>query len=90
MALEPSFQGLSRRPVPRHSRASAKLRRRLRPVKDILGCQSAAYEWAESYDTKDWARLLSCTAPTLRVGYPFQYTDVSFHPTHPDSLRHTG
>ncbi|KAH6843304.1 scytalone dehydratase [Chaetomium sp. MPI-CAGE-AT-0009] len=36
---------------------------------DILGCQSAAYEWAESYDTKDWARLLSCTAPTLRVDY---------------------
>lgn len=34
---------------------------------DILGCQAALFEWAESYDTKDWDRLARCLAPTLRV-----------------------
>jgi Scytalone dehydratase len=38
--------------------------------KDVLGCQAALYEWAESYDTKDWDRLSKCIAPTLRVGLP--------------------
>lgn len=35
--------------------------------KDVLGCQEALYEWAESYDSKDWDRLAKCIAPTLRV-----------------------
>ena len=34
---------------------------------DILGCQAALFEWAESYDTKDWDRLSKCIAPVLRV-----------------------
>ncbi|KAI1328249.1 putative scytalone dehydratase [Xylariaceae sp. FL0255] len=36
---------------------------------DVLGCQAAVYEWAESYDSKDWQRLANCIAPTLRVDY---------------------
>ncbi|RYP10928.1 hypothetical protein DL764_000364 [Monosporascus ibericus] len=36
---------------------------------DVLGCQEALYEWAESYDTKDWDRLAKCIAPTLRIDY---------------------
>ncbi|RAK79031.1 scytalone dehydratase [Aspergillus fijiensis CBS 313.89] len=36
---------------------------------DVLGCQTALYEWAESYDTKDWDRLAQCIAPTLRIDY---------------------
>ncbi|KAE8838633.1 hypothetical protein PTNB73_03349 [Pyrenophora teres f. teres] len=34
---------------------------------DIIGCQAAAFEWTESYDTKDWTRLAGCVAPTLYV-----------------------
>ena len=34
---------------------------------DILGCQTVLFEWAESYDTKDWDRLVKCVAPTVRV-----------------------
>lgn len=30
---------------------------------------AANYEWADSYDTKDWDRLRKCIAPTLRVDY---------------------
>lgn len=37
---------------------------------DILGCQAALFEWAESYDTKDWTRLSKCIAPVLRVRPP--------------------
>lgn len=36
-------------------------------VIDIFGCLEALYEWAESYDTKDWDRLAKCLAPTLLV-----------------------
>ncbi|KAJ5242275.1 uncharacterized protein N7469_000602 [Penicillium citrinum] len=36
---------------------------------DVLGCQAALYEWAESYDTKDWDRLSKCIAPTLHIDY---------------------
>ncbi|KEY72285.1 hypothetical protein S7711_00283 [Stachybotrys chartarum IBT 7711] len=36
---------------------------------DVLGCQEALYEWAESYDTKDWDRLANCVAPVLRIDY---------------------
>ena len=34
---------------------------------DMLGCMAACFEWADSYDTKDWTRLSKCIAPTLRV-----------------------
>ena len=34
---------------------------------DYLGLNAAAYEWADSYDSKDWDRLRKCIAPTLRV-----------------------
>lgn len=30
---------------------------------------TAYFEWADSYDTKDWDRLRRCIAPTLRVDY---------------------
>ncbi|KAH7390971.1 scytalone dehydratase [Phaeosphaeria sp. MPI-PUGE-AT-0046c] len=36
---------------------------------DVMGCQSACYEWADSYDSKDWDRLSKCIAPTLRIDY---------------------
>jgi len=36
---------------------------------DVLGCQAAVFEWADSYDSKDWDRLRKCIAPTLRVDY---------------------
>ncbi|KAK0735114.1 putative scytalone dehydratase [Lasiosphaeria miniovina] len=36
---------------------------------DVLGCQAAIFEWAESYDTKDWDRLAKCIAPTLFIDY---------------------
>jgi hypothetical protein len=38
---------------------------------DVLGCQAAAFEWAESFDSKDWDRLFKCLAPTLHVGVYF-------------------
>merc|ERR1739841_490242 len=46
----------------------------LEPVKlisfeDMQGCMAAAYEWADSYDSKDWDRLSKCIAPTLRIDY---------------------
>ncbi|KAF5002457.1 hypothetical protein FDECE_10616, partial [Fusarium decemcellulare] len=33
------------------------------------GVQAALYEWAESYDTKDWERLRNAVAPELRIDY---------------------
>jgi scytalone dehydratase len=36
---------------------------------DVLDCQSAMFEWAESFDTKDWDRLSKCLAPTLYLDY---------------------
>jgi scytalone dehydratase len=36
---------------------------------DYLGLTAAVYEWADSYDSKDWARLRKCIAPTLRIDY---------------------
>jgi scytalone dehydratase len=35
----------------------------------MQGCMAAVYEWACSYDTKDWTRLSKCIAPTLRIDY---------------------
>ncbi|KAL8783800.1 MAG: hypothetical protein Q9195_009282, partial [Heterodermia aff. obscurata] len=34
-----------------------------------LGLNAALYEWAESYDSKDWDRLAGCIAPTMRIDY---------------------
>jgi hypothetical protein len=34
---------------------------------DYLGLQHALFEWADSYDAKDWNRLSKVIAPTLRV-----------------------
>ncbi|KAI3545139.1 scytalone dehydratase [Colletotrichum abscissum] len=36
---------------------------------DVSGCEAALFEWAESYDTKDWDRLAKCIAPTLYIDY---------------------
>lgn len=36
---------------------------------DYLGLNAALYEWAESYDSKDWSRLAACVAPTMRIDY---------------------
>ena len=36
---------------------------------DYLGLNAALFEWAESYDSKDWARLRACVAPTMRIDY---------------------
>ncbi|KAK3629215.1 hypothetical protein LTR56_005091 [Elasticomyces elasticus] len=36
---------------------------------ETVACQSALFEWAESFDTKDWERLSQCIAPTLYVDY---------------------
>ena len=33
------------------------------PIEDA----ACGIEWAESFDTKDWARLAQCLAPTLSV-----------------------
>ncbi|CAD6588443.1 MAG: hypothetical protein ASARMPREDX12_003331 [Alectoria sarmentosa] len=34
-----------------------------------LGLNAALFEWAESYDSKNWARLRACVAPTMRIDY---------------------
>ena len=61
MAKRPSYEGKPRNhtldPEIGHSRSKI----------DILACQDALFEWAESYDTKDWNRLSKCIAPVLRV-----------------------
>ncbi|KKA17756.1 Scytalone dehydratase [Rasamsonia emersonii CBS 393.64] len=36
---------------------------------EVTACQRALFEWADSYDTKDWERLKKCVAPTLRIDY---------------------
>lgn len=36
---------------------------------EYMGCMAAYFEWAESYDSKDWVRLSKCIAPTLRIDY---------------------
>ncbi|KAM0794049.1 Scytalone dehydratase-domain-containing protein [Usnea florida] len=36
---------------------------------EVTACQRALFEWADSYDTKDWERLKKCIAPTLRIDY---------------------
>ena len=34
---------------------------------DVIGCNTAMLEWAESYDTKDWVRFVENATPTLHV-----------------------
>ncbi|KAK3629716.1 hypothetical protein LTR22_021806 [Elasticomyces elasticus] len=36
---------------------------------DVAGCQEVVFEWAESFDTKDWERLSRAVAPTLFIDY---------------------
>ncbi|EHA52765.1 succinate dehydrogenase flavoprotein subunit [Pyricularia oryzae] len=36
---------------------------------DYLGLMTCVYEWADSYDSKDWDRLRKVIAPTLRIDY---------------------
>jgi len=36
---------------------------------DYLGLQYTLFEWADSYDAKDWNRLSKVIAPTLRIDY---------------------
>ncbi|KAK0121640.1 Scytalone dehydratase [Cadophora gregata] len=36
---------------------------------EVMGCMAACFEWADSYDSKDWERLRKCIAPNLRVDY---------------------
>ena len=36
---------------------------------EYQACSAVLFEWAESYDSKDWARLRTCVAPTLRIDY---------------------
>ncbi|KAH6995763.1 Scytalone dehydratase plus inhibitor [Ilyonectria sp. MPI-CAGE-AT-0026] len=36
---------------------------------EFQGVQTAVYEWADSYDTKDWERLRKIVAPELRIDY---------------------
>ncbi|KKK27045.1 hypothetical protein ARAM_005678 [Aspergillus rambellii] len=63
MALQPTFHGkpyLLALEVPFQTHDST----------DIIGCESVLFEWAESYDSKDWERLQKCIAPSLRVSIP--------------------
>jgi scytalone dehydratase len=36
---------------------------------DYLEIRNVAFEWAESYDTKDWDRLRKCLAPSSRLDF---------------------
>ncbi|KAH8769289.1 Scytalone dehydratase [Hyaloscypha finlandica] len=36
---------------------------------EVTGCMAACFEWADSYDSKNWDRLRKCIAPTLRIDY---------------------
>ncbi|UKZ94641.1 uncharacterized protein TrAFT101_009496 [Trichoderma asperellum] len=38
-------------------------------LQDYLAIRNIAFEWAESYDTKDWDRLQKCLAPSVRLDF---------------------
>ncbi|ERF71098.1 Scytalone dehydratase [Endocarpon pusillum Z07020] len=38
-------------------------------LEDFLGLNAAYFEWADSYDAKDWERLSKIIAPELRIDY---------------------
>lgn len=61
MSTQPTFEG-----QPNHFILAPELEA-LTSELEVLGCQAALFEWAESYDTKDWDRLSKCIAPILRV-----------------------
>lgn len=37
------------------------------------------FDWADSYDTKDWKRLETCIAPTMIVSPPLAFSDIRDH-----------
>ncbi|TVY86692.1 Scytalone dehydratase, partial [Lachnellula willkommii] len=38
-------------------------------ISDYLELNNVAYEWASSYDTKDWTRLRRCLAPSITLDF---------------------
>ena len=36
---------------------------------DYIEIRNVAFEWAQSYDTKDWERLRKCLAPSIRLDF---------------------
>ncbi|MCJ1446843.1 MAG: hypothetical protein MMC23_007350 [Stictis urceolatum] len=38
-------------------------------LSDYIDIRNVAFEWAESYDTKDWERLRACLAPSVRLDF---------------------
>ncbi|GAM86484.1 hypothetical protein ANO11243_044980 [Dothideomycetidae sp. 11243] len=36
---------------------------------EVMACMEVVHDWAESYDTKNWDRLRTLIAPTLRIDY---------------------
>ncbi|KAJ5725585.1 uncharacterized protein N7483_006942 [Penicillium malachiteum] len=36
---------------------------------DYLACSELTFEWADSYDTKNWSRLANILAPTVKIHY---------------------
>lgn len=41
----------------------------IRTKLDYLEIGNVAFEWAQSYDTKDWERLQQCLAPSIRLDF---------------------
>ncbi|KAF4856122.1 Scytalone dehydratase [Colletotrichum siamense] len=50
---------------------------------DYLGLTACLFEWADSYDSKDWDRLRKCIAPELRVRPPSTHLpqSITTYPT---------
>jgi scytalone dehydratase len=44
-------------------------KKQLITFEDHLGLSACVYDWADSYDSKDWERLRGVIAPTLRIDY---------------------
>ncbi|KAJ5188057.1 hypothetical protein N7491_004381 [Penicillium cf. griseofulvum] len=38
-------------------------------LSEYLVCSELTFEWADSYDTKNWDRLASILAPTVKINY---------------------
>jgi len=38
-------------------------------LSDYLEVSNVAFEWAQSYDTKDWERLQRCLAPSVKLDF---------------------
>merc|ERR1739840_44055 len=52
-----------------HSMATSSANSKLISFEDYQGVLTAYFEWADSYDSKDWKRLEKIIAPTLRIDY---------------------